>query len=305
MCSNGNRQTTSIANSVMAHSGRRLRKNASRQPQQTIGLTQTVHLPPMSIVNYVHPKPFILMEATTKREYCNRTWMELSVGTSHYVEVVIQLRRLDLDWWNADRSSLEQDLMKVISRKILPVESVFREEVLRRRSARRENENGQKAIVIGEQNLADSADAKKKRGTTKTGRRKKKSKNDDSNKKSSKLKRCTKDSAKRPTILFGEKIQIMYKLEDIQKVNSATLLYREEASGSEKKKSVSTAASSKKRKHRPLASFGQLKKLPKRIIIWCFKLDEEGDEEGSNSYGFPRPELVPLSSIFREIESDD
>ena len=52
----------------------------------------------------------------------------------------------------------------------------------------------------------------------------------------------------------------------------------------------------------PLASFRSWNKLSKRLNIWVFKFDPENptDVSVSEGGGFPRPELLPLSDIFRQ-----
>jgi len=54
--------------------------------------------------------------------YDTRTLLELSVGKTHTVEVLVNLRMDDLDWWNHDLTRHTEQLIKLISRRILPVE---------------------------------------------------------------------------------------------------------------------------------------------------------------------------------------
>lgn len=54
--------------------------------------------------------------------YGTRTLLELSVGKTHTIEVLIHLRTNDLEWWNCDFTRHKEQLIKLISRRILPLE---------------------------------------------------------------------------------------------------------------------------------------------------------------------------------------
>ena len=100
--------------------------------------------------------------------------------------------------------------------------------------------------------------------------------------------------------LFGETLQVTYRAEEIKTSDSVTLLYTNTSEGTaggdgggkdKRKRSADTE----------LATFRTLKKLSKRIIIWVYPFDSANptapNPEGG---GFPRPEMMPLTSLFVE-----
>jgi len=242
------------------------------------------------------------MNTSRARKYETRTYLELSVGTTHLVEVVVHLRNADLHWWNKDVSRHEAELMKIISRKILAVEEVFRNEILGkqsqlqssdRKSARKIKKN---EYMIGEKNIAES-----KRGDKQKELENKSSESKKRKFSKSKLGVSTEIALRpkaanslyaRPNILYGDLIQIVYKIGLCESNSNATLFFNESLSQNNKNQGVA----SKKRKYASL-SFGQLKKLSNMIEIWCFN-----DPKSSlpDDGGFPRPDMIPLTSLFKE-----
>ena len=51
-----------------------------------------------------------------------RTLFELRVGSTHTIEVLLQIRLADISWWNSDLHNHERQLYKLIGRRVLPVE---------------------------------------------------------------------------------------------------------------------------------------------------------------------------------------
>ncbi|KAL7473690.1 hypothetical protein ACHAXS_014164 [Conticribra weissflogii] len=125
------------------------------------------------------------------------------------------------------------------------------------------------------------------------------------------------------TWIMGTSIQICYKIEDIDKSSAATLVFRpkmvvENSSPSNSNKGEKNNNSKIKENNDPinddgegklipLASFRKWRKIPKRINLWVFRFDPENPTDLSTSEGggFPRPELLPLSDIFRSSGDDD
>ena len=54
--------------------------------------------------------------------YQARTYLELQIGQTHTIEIIIHLRCNDLNWWNSNALSHEKQLFKIIKRQILPIE---------------------------------------------------------------------------------------------------------------------------------------------------------------------------------------
>ena len=55
----------------------------------------------------------------------------------------------------------------------------------------------------------------------------------------------------------------------------------------------------------PPPKFRQLPKLSKRIVLWCYPRDETDEDSLIEGQGFPRPEMVPITSLFREPAATD
>jgi hypothetical protein len=91
-----------------------------------------------------------------------RTLVELRVGSTHTIEVLLQIRLADINWWNSDLLNHERQLYKLIGRRVLPNECC--EEIEADRARAREaadNAKGKKG-VIGEANLTKRAAEKQK-----------------------------------------------------------------------------------------------------------------------------------------------
>ena len=233
--------------------------------------------------------------ALSARKYVTQNFLELSVGSSFMVEIIIHMRSTDLDWWNKEVSKHEAELMTVISRKIISQEEVFRNEIL----GANDKCGASKQVIIGEKNLASTGktDGKKNESKkTSTGKSGKKSKRKHQAPIEVASKIQSKENLhKRPSIVFGDSIQVMYKIECCESINSATLFFHD----TEDMENNIKAGKNKKKRLTP-ASFGQLNRLSHRIIVWCFKYDPENPTAAIPSDGgFPRPEMIPLTLLFK------
>ena len=106
--------------------------------------------------------------------------------------------------------------------------------------------------------------------------------------------------------LFGKTLQVTYRAEEIKTSDSVTLLYTNTSKGTTAGGDGSGGDGGGKDKRKrsadtELATFRTLKKLSKRIIIWVYPFDSANptapNPEGG---GFPRPEMIPLTSLFVE-----
>mmetsp|Transcript_20330 Transcript_20330/g.24263 ORF Transcript_20330/g.24263 Transcript_20330/m.24263 type:complete len:310 (+) Transcript_20330:59-988(+) len=301
--------------------------------------------------------------------YGTRTLLELSVGKTHTIEVLVHLRTDDLDWWNRDLARHAEQLIKLISRRILPVEC--RDEIEDYHADRTNWNNGDnqrgvmqtKASTASTMSASASARSKKKRTTgevishrsrknsrmtnklkekeaTKTGGVGTRSRTSASNSSSFTTSRINgKTSTMKagnnlvPTkekvvganngrpyasgldikFAFGDDdIQVTYKVEVVKTMNSATLSYniiRDASScGGGSHNNITKAAKkpSDGKVIKRLSSFRRLEKLPKRIVIWCYPFDPLNPKELTleKGGGFPRPEMIPISSLFSDKRSN-
>ena len=88
--------------------------------------------------------------------------------------------------------------------------------------------------------------------------------------------------------VFGDDMQVTYRAEQMKQNESATLIFPKKTD--ESKPSM----------------FRQLPKLSKRIVLWCYPREIEDSDSPPTGGGFPRPEMLPISSLFRtpSAESD-
>ena len=133
--------------------------------------------------------------------------------------------------------------------------------------------------------------------------------------------------------IMGKSIQLCYKMDDIEKSSAATLIFRPKDITEEtdadtldvdgiqvEKQAASPVAPDNATKNTeklssdkdddeeekivPLASFRKWTKIKKRLNVWVFRFDpnDSTDLSVSEGGGFPRPELLPLSDIFRSVD---
>lgn len=211
-----------------------------------------------------------------------RTMLELRVGTTHTVAILVHLRRADLDWFNSSMELHRRELFQLIGKKILPRE--FSEELDRHHEDKAESNRPSKekgAVVVGERNR--KAEAK-----TKAGKKRKRGKKEEETKKVNTSK-STEEKRKYDKQVFGQTLQVIYRLEDIRLSESALLLY------------VNTKHSSDGKKSNKSRAFRQLPKLSKQLSLWCFPFDPQNPlAPNPDGVGFPRPELIPIASLFRQ-----
>ena len=109
------------------------------------------------------------------------------------------------------------------------------------------------------------------------------------------------------TLIFRPKETTNNKLDTTDGSSTTDAATKGKEDGAKKSKSSETStAEDEEAKVVPLATFRTWKKLPKRINLWVFKFaDDPTDLSVSEGGGFPRPELLPVSDIFRSIGDDD
>ena len=253
----------------------------------------------------------------------------------HTLEVLLQIRSSDLTWWNSNPHH-EKQLYKLIGRRILPVELKDEIQADMERDRRIKTVSGEvvkkKKVVIGEVNLKKMADSKTKAPTATGKKRGKQSTKDKGKAKKAKTeqtkskqqssaavgKEDTEAKDKRPKLLretghwlMGKSIQACYVMEDIDRTGSCSMAFRPmkkmdkqghsitKDNATPQKKDIDS--SDKGEKLIPLATFRSWNKLSKRLNVWVFKFDPDDptDLSATEDGGFPRPELLPLSDIFR------
>ena len=251
---------------------------------------------------------------------------ELQVGKYHIVEIIVHIRRVDLQWYNHDKT-VWKEIKELVQEMILPrmfqeeMEEFYRDKFPHKFPEQAESSTG----GIGVENIRNKRKHEGKgggggaTGTNKKGKRGGKNQsslfsNEQQQEQQQKLKEYKKKLDK-SYYAFGKNIQLRYKLEPISdgsltsssmlsstKITSAptsvTLLYSKKKMEDKKKEVVDD----KKDKMYSSLRFDELVKLSHKVIISCFKNDETNDgfdQHQSQEQTFSAEEKIPLSSIFR------
>jgi hypothetical protein len=209
-----------------------------------------------------------------------RTFMELRVGKSHLVEVLLQVRRADLGWYRSNYDTIQEELLELLQENVLP------------RMCGQEIENYHRMkhphlfppdIAGSKNNNKASSKAKTKSGKPAGRRRGKKGPPPPPPEQEEKPK-----PEKEVYYSFGETIQLAYRRQELPPLKSsnrgATIFYKAKEKG----------------------KFLELSKLSHRILIWCCSKLSSNLQNKTNPdiVGFHRPELIPIASLFREPKEE-
>ena len=208
--------------------------------------------------------------ATTFTRPSTRNFLELRVGNTHTIEVLLHVRHKDREWFS--QNSVGDQLLQLMSTRIVPRE--FHTEIERYH----EKVNG---IIL--------------EAGTKTGERNEKPLNGKmTGKVAGKRKRKPKAA---PIVVplpekprrdvrhvFNDNLHLTYRLQDLDSSVGATI----------------SVLSSPDSLHGNMA-FRQYPKLSKRLVVWCFPRQDHPDDTDLDTAdgGFPRPELIPIAGLFR------
>ena len=236
-------------------------------------------------------------------------YLEIRVGADQCVEVLLYLRRRDLDWFSDDESntalakgddessSLFEEFLELLQDDILP--RMFQEEMEESFYAANKHIKpppknlGPGGVAIAELNSTVDAGRKRKRISKKTVR----------------LQRQLQIESQRTVktkdvyYSFGKRMKLMYRLQP-QTTQHETLVFRKESG---KKDDINGELSTQNMR----GDCQRLKRLSKRLLVWVFPTTDEAAAMGrdeSNTMeggGFPRPEMIPLADLFRTNETTD
>mmetsp|Transcript_10967 Transcript_10967/g.25522 ORF Transcript_10967/g.25522 Transcript_10967/m.25522 type:complete len:270 (-) Transcript_10967:1261-2070(-) len=258
-----------------------------------------------------------------------RSLVELRIARRYSIEALVQISSTNLTWWNQNHRAHERELYRLIGR-FLPKECgdeirKDRQERAERRKPASEKDIGKlgkkrKAEVFtskGKEKGGDDKNGNKtKRG--KKGTRKKKKKIDksspDNDTDSAALEHLPKILRDEGRWVFGEDLQICYKMEDIEPNACTTLVYKKKVAEEEDSRGVADSSKAPSQLSKapsqlsaetqdvevPLAVFRRWKKLSKRIVIWLFPFDPDNptDLSVTKDSGFPLPDMIPFCDIF-------
>mmetsp|Transcript_30980 Transcript_30980/g.47254 ORF Transcript_30980/g.47254 Transcript_30980/m.47254 type:complete len:202 (-) Transcript_30980:220-825(-) len=191
-----------------------------------------------------------------------RKFFEVTVGNTHTLEVILHVRQRDSDWY----SSQHDEMIRLLSSRVVPRE--FETEIADYHNKDKRSPENTVGIKNASKNTNIGKEGKKKR-------------------KRGNLKPVTRPLSEKPRReprhVFGENIQLAYRLQDI---------------GCDSNHSVTLSVLCVNEK----LTFEHLPKLSKRLIVWCFPFGGHASDEDIDiaDGGFPRPDLIPMSHLFRE-----
>eukprot|EP00559_Dactyliosolen_fragilissimus_P005840 CAMPEP_0184858972 /NCGR_PEP_ID=MMETSP0580-20130426/3996_1 /TAXON_ID=1118495 /ORGANISM="Dactyliosolen fragilissimus" /LENGTH=279 /DNA_ID=CAMNT_0027355357 /DNA_START=62 /DNA_END=901 /DNA_ORIENTATION=+ len=267
----------------------------------------------------------------------NRTLLELRVGKTHLIEVLVYLRSEDVVWWNEDLSSHRTQLLEIISKRVLPIELKENTHVRKRRleevgsDIRSMEGDNASSHVVGEKFSGAIATRKgkrkrgfmRKRGGVKGG----KSVNttlDYENYDAAGSNGINKDSrekhngdkSKRGQGDSGKSSLLNKASSSLSSETNVTFLFGKSIQITYMMEDISkslgaTLVFSKIKKNMPnvsnasrkknLPNLIELIKYPKRIVLWCYPFDPNNPTKPiTHGGGFPRPEMIPMISLFSE-----
>jgi hypothetical protein len=203
-----------------------------------------------------------------------RTYLEVKVGDRQCAEVLLFLRRQDLDWFNNQDELLFPELLQLLERTILP--RMFGDELDDTQAGGDKSRIpplGPGGIPIAEKNAEPTK--KRKRMTKKAFAELKRAEEEAA--------RQSRATTKEVYYAVGERLQLTYRLEQAKTTRTETLLFGNV--GDE-------------------VNFRPLQKVSQRILVWCYPLTDSPSDPDPPGGGFPRPELIPISELFRPVVED-
>jgi len=228
--------------------------------------------------------------------YGTRNLIQLKVGKRHTIELQLHLRTCDIEWFNVDAKSKISQIFSLVSKSVMPEVLNNDEETPYNKGG---SSKGKKPTIKSNQN--SKGIEKKRKATSKDTEAKAGGKNS----KSQKVKqtsagqpsssRAKKDEPKKTYLstmetkyLFADSIQISYRVSSVQNSNRAVLTFEH--------------SNEEKVQDKILSTLESLRPLPKIILAWCYPFDPLNPKLPimDTTDGFPRPEFLPLSTLFKE-----
>mmetsp|Transcript_5039 Transcript_5039/g.12029 ORF Transcript_5039/g.12029 Transcript_5039/m.12029 type:complete len:288 (-) Transcript_5039:134-997(-) len=248
-----------------------------------------------------------------------RSQIDVRVGSSHIVETLLHLRRGDYPWYLENEEEINEEFLQLLQESIIP--RMFDVELEEYHNQVSPELMPLPAEQVGSRNTRSLnkaiANQQGNQGNKRKGRKKKISKTESQQQQAElKQQRVQEKLAKEISYAFGSTIQMAYRLQPLsssknQTYDQRTLLFPESSSltaneSSLKNKNNNSNSTKKGGKNANNNAFDQLRfpcpvKLPQRIVIWISKMDpNDKTNPDPTSVGFYRPELIPISALFRE-----
>ena len=232
-----------------------------------------------------------------------RTYMEVRVGRYQSAEILLHLRRADVSWFRHNLDVLRAELLDLLQTSVLPRllahEVELHHAVITQTPLPPNLGPGGIPMTVGEKNNNKQKTGKEDNNNSSNNINSNKRKRGVSKKKQAELKRQREEEERErrnneKDIYYatGDTIRIVYRTEPIGSCG-ATLVFQQ---GLDEKEVPRSEAGKKQAGVRLRA----LKKLSKRILVWCYPANAELPA----SEGFWRPEVIPMASLFRMPASE-
>jgi hypothetical protein len=205
---------------------------------------------------------------------------ELRVGKSHLLEVMLHLRRADWDWFQSHEQDVEEELLELLEESVVP--RMFGDLIENYHARRNPKFLPPDKLTVGSKNNKSAKNPQKRKP-----------------RKGSKNKAAASASPvveeKKPDkdvyFSFGELIQLAFRKQDTSSSSSGrTIFYKTKSDNDDTTTSL----------------FEDCPKLPHRLLIWISKIDPQNKVNPDPSgVGFYRPEMIPISSLFREPKDEE
>jgi len=236
----------------------------------------------------------------------SRNFLQVRVGKTHTIQVLIHLRHTHLQWYNLNEDEYTRQILKIISRRVLPVECYEDINPPKKEDATTKATTGASKKKKGPSNRKRKSDDVKKENffkkSTKKGKFKAKGKAMKANDDQVHLKERKYLHSIDCKILYGDDLQITYKMEQIETRHFACLSCVSQSSSSNREHQTEEDKRTTK-SSRHVSTFQSLRMIPKRIVLWCFPFDVMNPSDPNLELnGFVRPDMIPLSQIFSDTQ---
>jgi hypothetical protein len=247
-----------------------------------------------------HTTPLLLDPSLPHRP---RTSIDVQVGKFHVLQVLIHIRKRDWKWYQDHAQDITEEFQELLQERVLPrmvgneIEDFLRSKypnVLpppeEDKVASKNKKGGNKKREIATAGKGKGKKAAAPNATFKNPKKRKGIVDDDGSEK----------AEKDVYFSFGDIIQLSYRREPA--MSYKTIFFEKKNPHAKAKEGSKTSAATK-------TPFRDYRRLSHRLLIWISKLDpDQKTNPDLQGIGFYRPEMIPISSLFRQpadLDLDD
>jgi hypothetical protein len=208
--------------------------------------------------------------------------LDLQIGNSHVLETLLYLRRADWGWYQSEEREITEEFLNLLQESVIP--RMFGTEIEEYHKVKNPG-----VLPVDEIDGVGGTNRGKKRGlssaNSNAGQGRGKKTGSFSKRKKQDCENDEKNGAEKPLkdvyFSFGDIIQLSYRRQPAPSYKM--VLYQNQAD----KKSSS--------------HFRDLPKLSHRLLIWISRVNQDQKTNPDpNDVGFHRPEMLPISGLFRQ-----